>query len=145
MRTLRIGAGLLAGAALLAAPTQSQAAVRIGVGVFLGHPDYRYGYGYNGYGYNRDTFRIGYERGVQDGAEHGRHDGWRNESFDFVHDRRYRCGDAGYHRDFGPKDVYVNGYRRGYEEAYRSAYRDARHERYDRDDHYDRDDRYRRY
>lgn len=158
-------AGVLAGASVFVLPASSHADTRIGIGVVLGsdHRDHgRYDRRY------RDTFRIGFDRGYQEGVRHGAKDGRRHDDYNFWHDRRYRKGDSGYRRDFGPKHEYVAGYRRGYEQAYRGAYTSVRHrhagrdeycyerhdDRYDRDrydrgrgryDRDDRDDRYDRY
>src|SRR5262249_17305080 len=86
----------------------------------------------------------GYDRGFQDGLNHGLVDAKRGQSFNFWHDEAYRCGDAGYYRGLGPRGEYVSGYRGGYEVGYRKAYASFGHH-YDR--HYDRryDERYRGY
>jgi hypothetical protein len=145
MKVFGLAASVLTGAMLLAVPGESQAATRLGIGIFIGH-DSRYD---RGYGYSRDTFRVGYSRGYEDGADRGRHDGRNNDRFDFWREGKYRCGDAGYRRSYGPKERYVAGYRDGYEQGYRRAY--AASQRHDRghygrgydNDRYRGDDRYR--
>jgi hypothetical protein len=137
--------GMLVVAGLLALPQPSQAG-GLDVSVVIGNDHGHYG---------RDAYRLGYQRGREDGFEHGARDARRRRSLDFAHDKEYRRGDAGYRRSYGPKPVYANGYRRGYEEGYRRAYRSAyasrhRHrshlawcyERHEcRDCEFDRDDR----
>lgn len=90
------------------------------------------------------TYRLGYDRGYHEGLHHGEKDGERNRRFDFRDDRRYRNGDSGYRRDYGPRHIYVDGFRDGYERGYRRAYRAHGRYGYDRDgygydDRYDRD------
>ena len=140
MKVFGLGAGVLASAMLLAAPGESQAA-SLGIGVFIGH-DSRYD---NDYRYRTaDTFRVGFNRGYEDGIDRGRNDGRHNDRFDYRREGKYRDGDSGYRRHYGPKHEYVRGYREGFEQGYRRAYaasrRDGRHDRYDRYDN----DRYRR-
>jgi hypothetical protein len=91
----------------------------------------RRGYGY-GYGY--DTFRIGADRGYDEGLRHGRRDAYRRAAYRFSDDRAYRRGDFGYRSSFGPRGEYARGFRAGYERGYREGYRSAR--RYDRYDGY---------
>jgi hypothetical protein len=124
----------LAAAAFLAVPTESRADVRVGV---------RIGDGYDYNRSNRNTWRTGYDRGLEDGRREGFKDVRRHERFSFWDEGRYRDGDAGYRGWMGPRYQYVSGYRRGFEEGYRSGYRsygDYRDRRYgdDRDRRYDR-------
>jgi len=147
MRTSWLAAGVLGVASVAAAPVESQAAdVRFGIGVFIG--DYRHHP-------HPDTFRLGYERGLREGSEHGFVDGRKGRSFNFWHDRDYRRSHDGYRGWMGPKWEYASGFRKGYERGYRQAYddgcqsRDRHRRRYwkgsgsvDRDD--DDDYRYRR-
>ena len=121
MRVMSVVAGALAATTMVVAPRDTQAGVRFGVGILIGH-DHGHGYGYG----RGDASRYGFDRGLRDGYDHGAKDGRHNESFDFVHDRRYRHGDAGYERWCGPKWDYVAGYRRGYEQGYRRAYSEYR-------------------
>jgi hypothetical protein len=76
------------------------------------------GYGRGGY----DTFRIGLDYGYGEGLREGRRDGERRHEYRFSNDRRFRNGDAGYRRSFGPRYEYVRGYRSGYERGYRAGY-----------------------
>jgi len=138
MKVSGLAASVLTGALLLAVPGESHAASRFSVGIFLSP-----GYDHSDR-YVADTFRIGYERGVQEGYDRGRDDGRHHDRFDFWREKRYRCGDSGYHRSYGPKDDYVRGYREGFERGYRRAY--ARFAGYYNDGHYqyrgDYDNRY---
>src|SRR5262249_44773970 len=110
MKVTWLGAGALA-AALLSVPSPSQAGVRLGVGILVGHSTGGWRYA--------DTYQVGYDRGFQDGLNHGLVDAKRGQSFNFWHDEAYRCGDAGYYRGLGPRGEYVSGYRGGYEVGYR--------------------------
>ena len=90
-----------------------------------------------GYGYGaRETFRIGLDRGYEEGLRQGRRDGGRRSGYRFSDDRRYRQGDAGYRRAFGPRYEYIRGFRAGYERGYRDGYESARYSRYGRHDRY---------
>ena len=89
-----------------------------------------------GYGYGRETFRIGADRGYEEGLRHGRHDGARRAGYRLSDDRRYRRGDAGYRRAFGPRHEYVRGFRSGYERGYRDGYESARRGRHGYRDRY---------
>lgn len=127
MRLAGIAAGVMAAAALAAAPRQAQAGVRVGIILVDHRSGYEYGHG--------DAYRLGLNRGYQDGYDHGAKDADHHDSFDFAHDRRYRKGDAGYRGWYGPKWDYVAGYRRGYDRGYRRAY--ASVGRYDERGRYD--------
>jgi hypothetical protein len=129
MRVHGLAAGAMAVAALWAAPREAQAGTRFGVEILVSQ-----GYGF-GYGHGNEAYRAGYDRGSRDGFEYGARDGDHRRDFDFDHDKRYRCADAGYRGNFGPKAYYQTGYRRGYELAYRQAYASRWR---DRDGHYGR-------
>lgn len=92
----------------------------------------RYGYGY-------DTFRIGADNGYGEGLREGRHDGERRREYRFSHDRKFRNGDAGYRRGFGPKFEYVRGFRAGYERGYRAGYESSTRYAHGRDYGHGRD------
>jgi hypothetical protein len=108
---------------LALAPGDARAETRVGLSIQLGG-GHRPGYGH---GYAPDTFRLGYSRGYQDGYNEGLDDGRDDDRFEFWREGRYRDGDSGYKGHFGPKHLYVQGYRRGYESAYRRAYALGRH------------------
>jgi hypothetical protein len=144
MKLTAMAAGLVV-AGLLAAPTESQAGVRVAIGVVLGapaHHDSRYD------GYARDTYRHGYDRGFDEGQRRGVKDARHHHAFEHSRDGAFRDGDRGYKGWMGPRSVYADGYRAGYEAGYRSGYsrfapgyRDDGRWR-DRDDwRHDRDDR----
>ncbi len=128
-------AGAWAVAAVLAAAFAGSAAADDGY--------YRGRYDSRRFGY--DTFRIGLDYGYGEGLREGRRDGERRRDYRFSNDRRFRHGDAGYRRSFGPKYEYVRGFRAGYERGYRAGYeasiRYARGYGYGRDRYY-KDDRY---
>lgn len=83
-----------------------------------------------GHGYGQGTFRIGLDYGYGEGLREGRRDGERRREYRFSDDRRFRRGDAGYRRSYGPRHEYVRGFRAGYERGYRAGYEAAsRHAR----------------
>lgn len=127
MRLTGALASVLAAAGMLALPAESQAGVRVAIGVQVGSPYY-----YRSYR-DTDAYRLGYDRGYQEGYNHGARDGHRDRDYNFWHDKRYRNADAGYKGWMGPRFEYQNGFRAGYEAGYRRSYA-----RFD-------DDRYRRY
>jgi hypothetical protein len=63
-------------------------------------------------------FNDGYERGLDDGHDRRR--------FDPVGESRYRSGDHGYERRYGPKDVYQMRYRESFRSGYQRGYDDGR-------------------
>lgn len=139
-----LASGLAAGWLAIAAPSQ---AGTLHIGVVLT------GGGYD-HGHRGDAYRIGYERGRNDGFEEGVKDARRHDRYDFADEGAYRCGDRGYRHEFGPRHRYAAGFREGFEQGYRRGYRSAwpgrrdwrdRDDRYGRDwrDHRDGDDRYR--
>lgn len=108
------------------------------------------GYESRGYGYGYDTFRIGLDNGYAEGLREGRRDGERRREYRFSNDRRFRNGDAGYRRSFGPRYEYVRGFRAGYERGYRAGYEGASRYAYGRGygygrNRYYKDDPYRRH
>lgn len=152
MKMTWLAAGTLLAAAAFAFPAPSQAQVLgdiFGSGDPRASRDDRYGYA--------DTYRMGYDRGFEDGLKHGVKDRSRGDDYSLIHDSRYRKGDAGYKKSYGPRQEYIAGYRDGYEQAVRHGDRTARNGRVrgggrdgwrrdpsDRDDPYDygRDGRY---
>lgn len=122
--------GVLAAAAILACPVQSQASgVHVGI-VFSGgdHRDYRD---------RNDTYRLGFERGSHEGWRQGYEDGRRNRHYGYADDRGYRS-------QYGSRRLYATGYRRGYEDAYRRGFAQGRRQSHgyrdrDRDRDWDRD------
>jgi hypothetical protein len=119
MKMTWVATGALAAAAAFAFPAPSQAQARIG-DVFGGRDsrvsrDGRYGFG--------DTYRIGYDKGIEDGQKRGTKDRSKGDQYSLSHDSKYRKGDAGYKKSYGPRQDYIAGYRDGYEQAYRRGYR----------------------
>jgi hypothetical protein len=74
-------------------------------------------------------YDLALQRGFDDGYEAGRRDGQRGDRFDPIGERRYRAGDNGYDRRYGPRDLYKNRYRDAFRRAYEQGYREGR--RYD--------------
>ena len=74
------------------------------------------------YRYEAYSGRVGYDNGYEDGLKRGRHDGDRGDRFDVSRDSKYRDGDHGYKRSYGPRSEYVRAYRQGYERGYRDGF-----------------------
>jgi hypothetical protein len=75
------------------------------------------------------AFDEGFRLGYHDGRSAGYRDSGRRDRRSFWDDGRYRRGDYGYRRHFGPRSEYIAGYRSGYERGYddrrsRNRYRD---------------------
>jgi hypothetical protein len=147
MKMTWVAAGVLTATAAFAfpAPSQAQLGDIFGGRDSRGSRDSRYGY--------EDTYRIGYSKGLEDGQKHGVKDGRKDDHYNLIHDSKYRKGDAGYKKSYGPRQDYIIGYRDGYEQAYRRGYqapgrdraraqRNGRGGRYGRDGQSDRDDPY---
>ena len=63
-------------------------------------------------------YNDGYERGLDDGRDRRRNDP--------VGEGRYRDGDHGYKREYGPREVYKIRYREGFLQGYTRGYEDGR-------------------
>ena len=128
--------GAVAAGVALAAPLPAQAGVSVSVVLVDDRGDYE---GYRG----RNTVaRIAFENGYRDGLREGEKDDRRDDRFEYRDEGRYREGDVGYRREYGPRQAYVSAYRRGFVDGYRRGYANvATHGRYD--DRYGRE--YRRY
>ena len=75
-------------------------------------------------------YDLAVEHGFDDGYAAGLRDGQRGDRFDPVGERRYRAGDRGYERRYGPRALYKDRYRDTFRRAYDQGYRDGC--RYDR-------------
>ena len=64
------------------------------------------------------AFDEGYRLGTRDGRAAGYRDLGKPYRANFWDDGRYRRGDYGYRRHFGPRPEYARGYRAGYEDGY---------------------------
>jgi hypothetical protein len=128
-------AGLLAAAAALAVPAPTRAQVP---GDVFGGTDPRDPRGARDG--DVDAYRIGYDKGFEDGQKRGA----KGDGRDLIHEPKYRMGDAGYKKSYGPRQDYITGYRDGYEQAYRRGYRKGREAGRDDPYGYGRDDRWRR-
>ena len=64
--------------------------------------------------------------GYNDGYERGLDDGHDRRRFDPVGEGRYRSGDHGYDRRYGPKEVYEMRYRESFRSGYQRGYDDGR-------------------
>ncbi len=115
-------AGVMAVAAL-ASPLPAEAGT-VHVGIRFGTDYYPY-----------DGQRVGYDRGREDGWREGYADAQRGQRFDYDDERCFRRGDAGWRPEYGPRYVYVTGYRRGFEQSYRRGYEAGSRQAYCRRDH----------
>jgi hypothetical protein len=74
------------------------------------------------YRYESYSGRAGFENGYEDGLKRGRHDGEHRARYDVTKDSKYREGDHGYKRSYGPMSEYVRSYRQGYEQGYSDGF-----------------------
>jgi hypothetical protein len=115
-----------------------QEGYRLGYQGYDGYRNGRYGQypPYSGRGggppYDGRTNRydLAYQTGLNDGYEAGLDDGRDNRRFDPVSEGRFRSGDHGYRREYGPKEYYKLNYRDAFKLGYERGYNDGR--RYDR-------------
>jgi hypothetical protein len=64
--------------------------------------------------------------GYNDGYERGLDDGHDRRRFDPVGEGRYRSGNHGYDKQYGPKDVYQMRYREAFRSGYQRGYDDGK-------------------
>ena len=119
----RIASSTIAAAVALGVTVPAQAGLRVGVVIARDHPGY----------YDRDTYRgryhverIAFDNGYRDGLREGEKDDRRDDRFNYRDEGRYRSGDSGYRREYGPRYEYVSAYRRGFAEGYRRGYANVR-------------------
>lgn len=117
---------IAASVALAGAP--AQAGVRVGVVVAAGRSPY---YDRDGYGGRYRIERLAFDHGFRDGLREGEKDDRHDDRFEYRDEGRYRSGDSGYRREYGPRYAYVSAYRRGFVEGYRRGYGNIRWGRYD--------------
>jgi hypothetical protein len=84
-----------------------------------------------GQGRGVSRYDLAYQTGLNDGYEAGLDDGRDDRRYDPVGERRYRNGDRGYERYYGPRELYKNQYREAFRTGYARGYADGR--RYDDD------------
>jgi flagellar biosynthesis/type III secretory pathway protein FliH len=91
-------------------------------------PDQRNDRGYRDDWDRRATprFDLAFRNGEEDGYREGLRDGERGDRFDPVRESRYRSGDHGYERRYGPKELYKNRYRDAFRRGYEQGYQDGR-------------------
>ena len=127
----RIAIIAVAASLAFASAGPAQAGVRVGVVVAS---DRSNAYDREGYRSRYRFERIAFDNGYRDGLREGEKDDRHDDRFDYRDEGRYRSGDSGYHREYGPRYAYVSVYRRGFAEGYRRGYRNVRQGRYnDRD------------
>ena len=104
----RIAISAIAATVALNSTPQAEAGVRVGVVIASDRGVYNDRDGYRGR-YNVE--RIAYDNGYRDGIREGEKDDRRDDRFNYRDEGRYRDGDAGYRREYGPKYEYVSAYR----------------------------------
>ena len=114
-----LATGVLTAAGLWAMPASAQAG--ISVALALGWHEHER------CGTQRDAYRAGFDRGYHDGLDRGKNDGQDRRTYDVWRHGRYRDGDHGFERRFGPRPAYVAGYRRGFERGYHENFVLAAH------------------
>lgn len=124
----RIAISAIAATLALTSTVPAQAGVRVGVVVATDRSPY---YGRDAYRGRYNVERIAFDNGYRDGLREGEKDDRRDDRFDYRDEGRYRSGDAGYRREYGPRYEYASAYRRGFAEGYRRGYANVRHGRYD--------------
>lgn len=80
---------------------------------------------YDGYGRGQRV-DLALENGYLDGYEAGLDDGDDGRRFNPMDERRYRNGDHGYDRRYGPRELYRNRYRQAFRDGYEAGYQDGR-------------------
>lgn len=115
----RIAITAVAATVALLSTASAQAGVRVGVVVASDRYDY---YDRDGYRGRYDFERIAFDNGYRDGLREGEKDDRHNDRFDYRDEGRFRSGDSGYRREYGPRYEYVSIYRRGFAQGYRRGY-----------------------
>jgi hypothetical protein len=132
MRTLsRLTPLLLASSLILLGPTEAVFAQARAVP----RPSDQ-GYRDQGYRAPRDRYpsgpwggyrSIAFDNGFDDGYREGLRDSRSRDRYDPVGNKRYRKGDQGYDRRYGPRDYYKREYRDGFRAGYERGYREGRY------------------
>lgn len=86
----------------------------------------------NGRGRAYGRYDAAAQQGYADGYEAGLDDGRDGRRFDPISEGRYRSGDRGYNRNYGPRELYKTNYRESFRLGYEDGFNDGR--RYDRFD-----------
>jgi hypothetical protein len=95
--------------------------VGLAVAVFLASGCAVNRYDRGGHG-GRDAYRVGLDRGYDDGFKLGRVDGHRYHSYNYEDAREYRHPESRYRSGYGSRNEYARGYRAGYARGYRKAF-----------------------
>ena len=72
------------------------------------------------------AWRMGYDRGIQEGHAAGREDYVRGQGWDLNGQRELERADSGYRPQIGSLTDYQAGYREGFRNAYRAGFLEAR-------------------
>ncbi|MEO8500624.1 MAG: hypothetical protein ABI565_06895 [Vicinamibacteria bacterium] len=119
----RIAIAAIAATVALGSTVPAQAGVRVGMVIASDRRGYDDRDRYRGrYNVERIAFDNGYRDGQREGVKDDRH----RDRFEYRDEGRYRDGDAGYRREYGPRYEYVSVYRRGFAEGYRRGYASSR-------------------
>ena len=90
-----------------------------------GYGRFDVGRGRSPWGNDRGYVDRAADNGYQDGYKEGLNDGRHNHRNDPVAESRYRGGDHGYERWYGPREVYRVRYREAFRDGYERGYRDG--------------------
>jgi hypothetical protein len=82
---------------------------------------YATGY-YRSYSEPPQFARVAYDKGFEEGLEHGRSDARAGRPFGYARQGDYRDADEGYDRRFGSLGEYREHFRRGFVAGYSEAY-----------------------
>ncbi len=115
----RIALAAIAAGVALSSASPAPAGVRVGIVIGNDYPGY---YERSDHRSRYDIGRIGFDNGYRDGLREGEKDDRRDDRYDYRDEGRYRDGDSGYRREYGPRYEYVSAYRHGFEEGYRRGY-----------------------
>lgn len=66
------------------------------------------------------------ENGYRDGFEEGERAARNRDRYDPIREKRYREGDHGYEREWGPRDDYAREYREAFQRGYEAGFRGYR-------------------
>jgi len=79
----------------------------------------------NGNGWGNNRYDLAISNGYSDGYDEGLNDGRHRHRNDPIAESRYRNGDHGYDRAYGPRESYKLRYRDAFREAYEQGYLDG--------------------
>src|SRR5262245_55282176 len=79
----------------------------------------------NAWGWGNNRYDLAISNGYSHGHDEGLNDGRHRQRNDPIAESRYRNGDHGYDRAYGPKETYKLRYRDAFREGYERGYQDG--------------------